>query len=351
MLAEAPDSIEAWFFNGNYQWEKKGYAKKVNNTYTKVIDKQGTWNFAKPVNGKYINLKFHTVNNIPVHNAVVKIKSQNREIAGGRTDADGNFFCFVPTNLPLDLIAYYNLAVLFSKSLGTITTSGDHDILVPVTSEYLASFQGTVKDCNNNPVKNATISVIRNFDNTVVANVPVVDGNYNSAIPQNLGPSVYIMRIIDDAGVQPAKDTAVVLHNSKLDTINLNTCPTPTNLYINYTVDGTPYSLTGNAATPFSPMLSGYPGSPGTNYYCTSGAIGMQFTVNGSFPGTYSHVYDLWVNNGYYQRDLSKPCTITIIRYDLNVGGYIQGTFDFYYKDTQNISHRVVGSFRVKRIT
>ena len=210
-----------------------------------------------------------------------------------------------------------------------------------------------VKDCNNNPVKNATINVIKYPDNVVVAYVPVVNGTYSSAIPETriLGGSTYLMRIIDDAGTVPAKDTGVVLHSNKLDTINLNSCATSTTLYINYTVDGTPYSLTGNAATPFSPMLAGYPGSPGTNYYCTSGAIGMQFTVNGGVPGTYPHVYNLWVNNGYYQRDLSKPCTITIIRYDLNAGGYIQGTFDFYYKDTQNISHRVVGSFRVKRIT
>ena len=353
MLADAPDSIEAWLFT-NFQWEKKGYAKKINNSYRKVIDKQGLWNFARPVNGKYINLKIHTVNNIPVHNAVVKIKNQGNEVAGGRTDADGTFFCFVPTNIPLDLTVMYGVSFeMFSRSLGTITSSGDHDITVPVNTTGLASFQGSVKDCNNNPVKNATINVIKYPDNVVVAYVPVVNGTYSSAIPETriLGGSTYLMRIIDDAGTVPAKDTGVVLHSNKLDTINLNSCATSTTLYINYTVDGTPYSLTGNAATPFSPMLAGYPGSPGTNYYCTSGAIGMQFTVNGGAPGTYPHVYNLWVNNGYYQRDLSKPCTITIIRYDLNAGGYIQGTFDFYYKDTQNISHRVVGSFRVKRIT
>ena len=359
MVAEATDSIEAWYFDN--RWVKKGYAKKVNNTYTKAIDRQGLWSFAKPVNGKYINLKIHTVNNIPVHNAVVKIKNQNMEIAGGRTDADGNFFCFVPTNIPLDLTVYTNTTVttitpqvMFTKSLGTITSSGEHDITIPVDNMGLASFQGSVKDCNNNIVKNGTITLIRS-DDIIVAHVPIVNGSYSSAIQLYTGgvPGgyVFLMRMSDDAGSFAVKDTAVILRAGKLDTISLNTCPTPTNLYINYTVDGTPYSLTGNAATPFSPMLGGYPGSPGTNYYCTSGAIGMQFTVNGYVPGTYSHVYNLWVNNGYYQRDLSKPCTITIIRYDLNVGGYMEGTFDFYYKDNQNISHRVVGSFRVKRIT
>jgi len=362
LLVTAPDSVEAWFFSGN-QWIKNGYAKKVNNFYQKKIDKTGFWNFASPVHGEYKTIKFRTSNGVSITNAILRIKSDSREIAAVRTDANGNAYCFLPTNESLTVIIPFSWQdntfppPAFTLSIPAFTSISDITLTVPSTSSNVMTIKGTVNLCNDgSPLQNGTFTVA-NQGGTIYCYIPVINGQYASALITEAN-TIFRVKAINNTTNQVSRDSAIVLYPGQDNIVNMNTCLNATNLFLNYSIDGTNYSITGDASDPQNPPLTAYYSISGntTRIACNSSpsglGIGLEFVTYSSKAGTFTNtsVTGLFVNSVYRNFDINHPATLIFRRYDLLAGGYIEGSIDLYYLDNLNTSHHLKADFRVKRI-
>jgi hypothetical protein len=360
LLASAPDSVEAWYYTEN-RWILKGYAKKVNNHYTKKLDQRGLWNFGIRVSGMYKTFKVRTNKGVPVTNAILRIKSGKLEVGSARTDADGNAICYLPSNenltieVPLAWKDYEYLPSDFIISAGPFNSNKDVDITLPSSSPYITTISGTAFNCNSAPVQNGTITISQQFG-WFQYHIPVSNGLYNSSFIRPYTDELFIARLTSHDTGQFGSDTAFTMGTGRDNMINLSTCKDPTNLFMNYSIDGVNYSIIGDASHPHEPSLTGY-GSQGTmiSTQDNSGGIikGIQFDTPSWKTGTFPVVTAsaLFVHKIFYQYDPGRSSTITFSRYDLLAGGIIEGSMDAYYKDKLNVTHHLIAKFRVLKIT
>jgi hypothetical protein len=362
MLAQAPDSIQAWYLNtdlntGGYNWIKKGIAKKTAIGYRYKIDNIGTWNFAVPVKGVYSVIKLRTESGIPIVNTRAVIKNQFGELASARSDADGNVTCFLPVNEPISIElrnSYYDKIhdIIYTKALDPIQSNKPVEVVVPDNSAWLRSIKGSVKTCAGVALQQGVVT-IRDRNGFVYADIPVVNGQYKAAITlSNYQGSTFWLRAT--YGSQAGSDSAIVLTSasSKLYTYDITNCQGATGLSATYSVDeGASKTLSSDAVTLSGAYLRGIfnHNTAITSIYCTQNYDGFSFETYAYQPGTNGGISNLSVNGKSVARDYSKPGKLEITRYDVMAPGYIEGKLDAYYIDAANVSHHLVASFRVKR--
>jgi len=360
--ADAPDSIRAYYYTSQGSWVQKGFAKKINNSYEKRIDSVGMWNFGTTLSGVYKTFKIRTDANVPVTNAIVRFRNRGMEIASGRSDIDGNAVCFIPTNevLGIEIPVSWNdvAAPAFIASVGPYANDADATITVPALLATVITIKGTAVNCSGVPIQNGMVTVV-NRSGFIHCYIPVINGQYSAALIRPTDNEIYLMRVRNETTGDVGDDTAVALRTGRDNIINLTTCPTPTNLFFNYSVDGNLTSITSNGGDPLNPLLAGETvGFVATRIEChnyddpaieESMQFDTHFLTTGTFPAADVNVF--FINGVVYQSDRSKPLTLIFSRYDLLPGGYIIGSLDLWFKDAATISHHLVANFKVKRIS
>lgn len=362
LLSVAPDSIPAWLYSDN-KWLLKGYAKKISGSYTMKLDVMGTWNFALPVKGFYKTIKLRTSAGIPVTNAILRIKNNIGQVGAARTDVDGNAICFLPAaeDLVMEIPHGWNdppdLPPAFVLPLTSFNNPDDITFTLPSSSPYVMTIKGNADICNAGPIQDGTVT-ITNRSGLILCSIPITNGKYSSALISENARIIYIIKALNSATSATGTDTAAAMGTGVDNVINLTTCQTATNLFLNYSIDGVSYSITGDASQPHNPHLTAYYNQNGTTMIsCNSDpggtGNGLDFTAHFFAAGVFNSMgfSNVWVNSVYYQHDFNKPGKLIITRYDLLPGGYIEGSADFYYKDNSNVSHHVVANFRLKRIS
>lgn len=351
----APDSISLWRLNEG-RWSRAGMAQKTGNTYTAIISKLGTYNLATAVNGVYKTIRLRTSNNIPIINATVRIKYNQAVILESQTDCDGNTFVFLPADQDLGVElsqVWWNNQVAHTASINTAGSNSNIDVTVNSTSDRVYGFKGNAHNCDGTPVANGRVTVYPRHTG-VNHYIPVINGSYNAAIFNDPGTSyVFVAKLVNPGINVSGVDTGVVAFAGAVNTYDLNTCPLPPNLYMNFSVDGVAYSVTGTLSNSLNPYLNALQSGITTMVVGTNSSATLQFKTNAFQAGTYtgSGIEALYVNGSYYFYDPGKPMRVTFDRYDLLVGGLVWGSADFYYKDAAGISHHVVANFKVKRFS
>ena len=351
----APDSISLWRLNEG-RWSRAGMAQKTGNTYTAIISKLGTYNLATAVNGVYKTIRLRTSNNIPIINATVRIKYNQAVILESQTDCDGNTFVFLPADQDLGVElsqVWWNNQVAHTASINTAGSNSNIDVTVNSTSDRVYGFKGNAHNCDGTPVANGRVTVYPRHTG-VNHYIPVINGSYNAAIFNDPGTSyVFVAKLVNPGINVSGVDTGVVAFAGAVNTYDLNTCPLPPNLYMNFSVDGVAYSVTGTLSNSLNPYLNALQSGITTMVVGTNSSAALQFKTNAFQAGTYtgSGIEALYVNGSYYFYDPGKPMRVTFDRYDLLVGGLVWGSADFYYKDAAGISHHVVANFKVKRFS
>jgi hypothetical protein len=352
----APDSIIAWNLNSSGQWQRNGYAVKVNGFYEKRIDRKGYWNFAKPVKGVYVTLNVKNSFGVAVPNTRFRIKDGNAEIADGRTNSSGEALVFVPAgkSLTMEFVHdhfnnWLNVQIP-SISLGTFSSAAEKAVTLPARID-LVTVEGNVFNCDGTVFPEGTATLINdNAKDEYI--VPITNGKFRFSTWINYGYNLTMLLVRDNTGT-PMYTTKLVLGSSNLPDvkplvkdykINVYSCGQADKLYMNYRINGTPFSITED----------------GTNATLTGKESELNITANGagvSFKGWFSTI-----GGNYFLNDLKingVTCTfdspagwseIFITRYDSHPGGYIEGWYNVNYKDPSNVSKNITGNFRVKRI-
>jgi hypothetical protein len=159
--SNAPSLIPLWYFDEEIGlWKEHGVATRYGNFYEGKISHFGFWNCAVSFSSKQLIGRLLDNLNYSIVNANVKLTLQRNGVPiYFRTNNDGVFEGLVPTN---DILTFELMDdcknLVYSKNIGPFTTNSElGDILIPINSSHIHSFEGSAVDCNNHELSNVLI--------------------------------------------------------------------------------------------------------------------------------------------------------------------------------------------------
>lgn len=359
MLSSAPTSIPVWHLVSG-RWTKYGTATRKNSSYEAPVANLGFYNFAEAMDGLYRTIHVQTDSGSAVVAGSVRLKTNNAVAAESVTNPNGDAIMFLPLNKDLSITvsngwgSRFSPDVIYNTSYPASNTNGDITVTIQTTAKGVYSFKGEARDCNGNPIKTGFAEVSIPFYSAASYYIPINNGRYQGAVLGGVGFNGIGSFIKVNDGAVVGADTSITAKEGQQNSANLSTCITATNLFMNYSVDGVSFSITGDLSSAV-PRLEAQPDfSMFETLISTSetSSKNLQFGTNASTTGVYtgSGIEDLWVNGipCYYDPSVMK---VIFSRFDWNYGGIIAGTADFYYREypSPSVLHHLMASFRLKR--
>lgn len=356
--SSAQSSISLWSVDENTGlWKEEGTATKQGNNYVGQVSHFSFWNC--DVSQSWVTLHMTLLNaadSTPLVHVAVRITRSGtgwQTTGWGWTDSLGQVGGIVPDNETLSievLDACYNVA--YSTTAGPLTQNTDlGNIYLAANTPNFVELAGTLKDCGGNAVTNGYALIT--YNNMV--RYAAVDSNGHFSVSffscSSVTGNATIIGI-DQTSQQQSSATTVAVTAPTTNAGNITACGTSSAQYINYTIDGTNYTITSTT----NDSITGYYVSQGTtnNWVMINGNqnpaggnnyIGFQIdnpTGVGTFP-----LSRLYVQNSA-AISLLPPSNATLTSYANAVGEFYEGSFTAQYTDSTS-THNISSSFRVRR--
>ena len=249
LAASAPATIQLWYFDEAIGlWKEDGTATKTGNTYVGDVSHFSFWNCDVPDNYVQFNCTVVDAAGNPIPYVGVRISevSNPNNWGWGFTDSSGYASGAVPDNaqLLLEIYTYYNCGT--SLHTQTFTTTNTNislgSITITNTGSTLANVSGTVTNCTGGPVTNGYVIMKKDFAYYRYA----VDNNgaYNFSTTLCTSPAMVTFVAEDITGAQQSTPFTYTLLTGNNTVGNLQACGISTQEFVNYSIDGTPYSFT-----------------------------------------------------------------------------------------------------------
>jgi len=353
LRSTAPATIPLWSVDETTGlWKQEGSATKGTDYYEGDVSHFSFWNC--DVSGQTVFLEMTIVTaEGPLSHVLVKLTRPNGASSYGYTDSSGRVGGLVPKNeaLTIEVLNTCNQAIYtqnagpFSANtnLGTITVT-----LAPINTLQIT---GTVVNCSNQPVTNGNVLVY--FEGHLY-NRPINNGNFSVTITRcsNSTGAVEVVAVDNVANQQSNSPWTGSASTGTISTGAISACGVSSVSFINYSVDGSNYSLS-TATTGDSITFYGS-GSSGTNQTATAvfgfrtsqPNMNISFYTQGAAVGTFP-IHHLSVNQ-YDSASIVTPFNINITTYGLP-GQFIEGNLTGQIRDISNNLHTVAATFRVRR--
>jgi hypothetical protein len=350
IMATAPATIPLWHFDEvKGLWVEEGQATKTGNTYVGEVSHFSYWNCDVPSNYVQFNCTIVDASGAPVSHALVKVSlvSQPSNAGWGYTDSTGYTGGAVPNNanLLLEVLGDWGCnTALYSQ---TFTTTNVNISLGTITipASNIATVTGNIINCSANAVTNGYIIMNRNGVNYhySVSNT----GAFSFTAPMCGTTGNNVMFIAEDVtALQQSTGMAYTLTTGTNAIGTLTACGVSTQEYVNYTVNGTPYSFT-------SPADSIYMTGQGTignlfiyAFRSNNDFVNMQIDRNGIAVGSVQQLIAFSSNQTQPTTTIVSPVSVNITEYGA-VGEFIAGNFTGQIGPPPNLN--VVCNFRVRR--
>ena len=355
--SSAPASIPLWYLDEQTGvWKEEGTAVKNGNAYTGIVKHFSYWNadVSVPTVGFTATLK--TPGGEPLTFTYVRFRAVNGYVgnAYGVTDSLGQVSGFIPSNMNLVMEVLNSChGIAYSQNVGPFTSAVNLGSITVNNSVSLITIKGKLANCSNAAVTNGH-ALIR-FDN-IVHNV---DANNSGEFSITLTvcssvPATCEITGYDDAAAQQGSTTNVTVTTPVTDAGTISACGTSTVQFINYTLDGTNYSLSSTA----SDSLMAYTSTPGIvlpvkmwimGAHIPGKYVNLTFGTN-TAPGTYPMNGRMYIND-YNRIGVIEPFNVVITSFAQTTGGYFEGSFSGQFKDSANLSvvHDINATFRLAR--
>src|ERR1019366_3383328 len=249
-VSAAPATISLWYIDEvSGIWKEQGTAKKNGNNYTGDVQHFSYWNADFNLPAISFSAIFKTSDNVPLSNTYVIIRTtgDSSGYAHGYTDSLGQVGGLIPSNKNLVLEVYDQCGnVVYSKNIGPFAANTDLGTIVISNSvSSLTTIKGTLLSCSNTPVTDGYATI---YFNNFVYNASVnAAGEFSINIftCSGIPPSCDILGV-DETSQQQGTPVTILLNSQINDAGNVNTCGTSSIQNINYTVDGTDYTVSLN---------------------------------------------------------------------------------------------------------
>ncbi len=363
MVSAAPSTIPLWYFDETMGlWKQQGNAVKSGNSYSGEVSHFSYWNCDIPLtNSVLFNCTVVDANNNPVPGVSVSFTYANGVYTGvhAYTDSSGYVSGPIPANanLILEVHGNYNTCpgAIYSQNLTTTTVNvALGNIVLPNSSTAMVT--GTVVNCSNAAVTHGYVIM---FKDGVNSHYPVSSTGTFSFAATLCGGNTTVTLVAEDLdalqGGSPI--TATLTSGANAIPTPLSACGTTIEQFINYSVNGTSYSLTAPAdnlvqelnlqATPPVIYVSGYSGNGGS----VTNSANIQFTQTGIAAGSTQSLISFSSRQISDSSTLTVAASVNITEYGA-VGQFIAGNFTTTVTGAPpaNTPYAVTCNFRVRRI-
>jgi hypothetical protein len=349
----APATIPLWSVDETTGlWKQEGSATKGTDYYEGDVSHFSFWNCDVSSQTVFLEMTIVTAEG-PLSHVQVKLTRPNGASSYGYTDSSGHVGGQVPKNeaLKLEVLNTCNQPI-YTQNVGPFSTNTNlGTITVTLSPLSMLQITGSAVNCNNQPVANGNVLVY--FEGQLY-NRPVTNGNFSLTITRcsNSTAAVEIVAVDNVANQQSSSPWTGSASTGTINTGVVSACGASSVSFINYSVDGTNYSL--STATPGDSITIYGSGSSGTNQSATA-VLGFRisqpnmkisFSTQGAAVGTFPLQY-LLVNQ-YDSIILVTPFNVNITTYGLP-GQFIEGNFTGQIRDISNNLHNVSATFKVRR--
>jgi len=350
--ASAPATIPLWYIDEKTGlWKEEGVATKQGNNYVGNVSHFSFWNCDINVPAITLSATLKTTTGKPLVNAWVVITSAKNGSASAYTDSLGQVRGLVPagTGLVLEVRDNCNTPI-YSQNIGPFSENTDlGTITVSSSTPAVVTVQGKLTNCAGAAVTNGYAIIA--IDNSVHYAKADASGNFstNYILCNTNGASVQVLGV-DEAAQQQGTAASSPVTVPTTDVGTVSACGNSSAQFLNYTLDGTSYSITsvdsliaftqsqgGSAITYFSGNKAG-----------TGDHLDFKFSHSSNVAGTYP-VSNLDVQS-YNTLTLVQPFNVTITAFPQTIGDFYVGSFTGQFKDASNVTHNITSSFKVRRI-
>ncbi|MEP6674130.1 MAG: carboxypeptidase-like regulatory domain-containing protein [Ferruginibacter sp.] len=358
LTASAPISIPLWYFDEtNGLWKQDGAAVKTGNAYVGDVSHFSCWNCDLPLSNA-VRFDLTVVDSLgnPLQNADVAFIRSNGDYTGchGYTDSAGHVSGSIPANssLVFNIVFAYssNSAAVYSKAVNTNSTDISlGTVKASNTATYTADVSGIALDCGGQPVSNGY--AVLQFGSHAVSVSINSSGIFHLSTTIPCGNNIAKLSVVDFANKKKSITYAINLNKGLNDVGSMNTCSSPLESFMVYTVNGTLTALAFPAQFP----VNGFPAN-------SMDVAGIQTASNNLETGLTLQIDSTNIRAGSVQDLIYLESTqtsgvmiptyqhVNITEYG-NVGQYISGNFTGTVVGfaAPHTSFTMTCSFRVKR--
>ena len=352
LRSTAPATIPLWSVDETTGlWKQEGSANKGTDYYEGDVSHFSFWNCDVSSQTVFLEMTIVTAEG-PLSHVQVKLTRPNGSSSYGYTDSSGHVGGQVPKNeaLTLEVLNTCNQPI-YTQNVGPFsTTTNLGTITVTLSPVNTLQITGSAVNCSNQPVTSGNVLVY--FEGHLY-NRPISNGNFSLTITRcsNSTAAVEIVAVDNVANQQSSSPWTGTASTGTINTGTISACGTSSTSFINYSVDGSNYTL--NSTNP-DDSISTY-GASGTNQNSTMVSafkisqpnMNISFFTQGATVGTFPLQY-LEVNQ-YDSVSLVTPFNINITTYGLP-GQFIEGNFTGQIRELLNNNlHTISATFRVRR--
>ena len=263
LSANAPASIPLWYFDeAKGLWKQEGSATKTGNSYVGDVGHFSFWDWG--ATSSYVNfdctIKDATGNPVPYVWVNISMGSSPVNSRWGFTDATGYVSGLVPDNAQLLLNVYSTSTIIctpaHSQTFATTSSNISLGNITVTPNASWATVDGTINDCNNNPVTNGY--VIFKINNTNYGRYYLnAAGHFiiSHALCNTTSTLIDIVAV-DINNQQESNNNTYTITGGTNNVGSIMACGNTIQEFINYTVNNTPYSFT--FTPPQSLMFQGF---------------------------------------------------------------------------------------------
>lgn len=357
LQASAPATIALWFVDAQTGiWKEEGSATKTGNSYVGQVKHFSFWNCDIGIPAVNVTMTVKDQGGHPLVHVLVRIKRlhQNPQFAHGWTDSLGQVSGLVPANenLLLEVLDPCNNAI-YSQNIGPYSQNTNLGTITvtPSSGVSLITVQGTLLNCTGGVVDSGFAIV---YYNNMVRYAAVNNNGQFSTIFTSCSGSATTYEIlpVDERAQQQGSLTAGNIVAPVTNAGSLSACGTSATQFLNYTLDGTNYSIsTNDSLMAYTQPLQGttqmITSIMGARATTTGDMIDFNFQHATAAAGTYPiSVFNVL---NYRNNTLTPPFNVVITNFPQNIGEYYEGSFSGSFVDGSSVSHNVSGSFRIRK--
>ncbi len=354
----APATIPLWYFDEAVGlWKQQGTAVKTGNNYIGEVSHFSYWNCDVPSNFVRFKCIVKDPSGNPVKNAFVKVSvvSNPQRSGWGYTDSSGYTGGAVPNNEQLLLSISSDYGCSSNAYTQNFTTTNVNIDLGTITipASVVATVTGNVTNCSGAAVTNGYVIMIKNGVNSFATVNSAGNFSFTTSLCGSSTNASFIAEDIANTQGSTTSNATLVAGSNAIGT--LVACGITTQQFLNYTVNGTAYTIAppADSLTQYNNVQTN-PASIQISGYGTSGGSTSTSYLTFSSPGI--AVNSTQTLMSFYTPQLNDTLRIlTTIPVNITeygaIGQYMAGNFSgiFTGPAPANTPYNVTCNFRVRR--
>jgi hypothetical protein len=357
-LASAPATIPMWYVDETTGvWKEEGSATKTGNTYVGQVAHFSFWNCDVSASAVTLTVNLTNADGLPLANAKVRITRASQTWAVyGWTDSLGRVSGYVPNAeaLVLDVLNQCNSSIYTQNIAALSQNTTLPTIVIGSTNTSIVTIKGKIVSCASAPVTNG-FALITYEGQAYYAGTNTA-GEFQLLVTTcSGGVSSFEVTPIDNAALQQGSVSTMTVTTPTTNTGTLSACGVSATQYINYTLDGTNYSIVNTNANDSLVAYTQDSSGVGTKTTYLVGfqivgdnGVTLSFRSNQAIAGTYTATQA--DANLFQQTTPIQPFNVIVTNFPATPGGFYEGSFSGTFTDASGPgTHTLSGTFRVRR--